>query len=286
MALPPSGTIAASQINVELDRSATATFSINDPAARSLAGVPAPDSQISYSNFYGKTYLIPVSPPPIDTATPNYNVRDAALGTGWNGVDPVRVTVTVNSVVGSSSAGSYAFDSGNLPAGSAIVLNIGSAGRIVGKQGQPATADANGNYVAGANGGPALRTTVPLTLTNNGIIGGGGGAGGSQYWASKAGIASGGGGGGDTVATVLPGSVTNGYDMATASASTPAGQQGAYNNGTNNEGSGGGIGARGGNGLTQDGVTGEFATEAGVAIQGNSLIIYAVFGNIYGTRQG
>jgi hypothetical protein len=284
MTLPSSGQIAASQVNVELDRASNANFSLGEPAVRNLAGVPS--GQIKMSDLWGKTYQIPVTPPAINTATPNYNARDAAVAAGWNGVDPVRITVVVNAVIGSNSAGSYAFDSGTLPAGSSIILNIGAAGLIVGKQGQPATADANGAYVAGANGGPALRTSVPLTLTNNGIIGGGGGAGGSQYSAAKAGIASGGGGGGNSAATVLPGSNTNGYDMATASASTPAGQTGAVANGTNQEGSGGGIGARGGNGATVADITGEVATEAGVAIQGNSLITYAVTGAIYGARQG
>jgi len=53
MALPTSGQISASMINVELGRAANAPFDINGAQERALAGVPS--GQIAFSNFYGKS---------------------------------------------------------------------------------------------------------------------------------------------------------------------------------------------------------------------------------------
>lgn len=53
MTLPASGTLAASQINVELGRPSTALFTMGGAPERALAGVPS--GTIAMSNFYGKT---------------------------------------------------------------------------------------------------------------------------------------------------------------------------------------------------------------------------------------
>lgn len=52
MALPVSGPLSASQINVELGRAAGAAFSMNDAAVRGLAGKPS--GLISFSDLLGK----------------------------------------------------------------------------------------------------------------------------------------------------------------------------------------------------------------------------------------
>lgn len=52
MALPASGTLSASQINVELGLAAGAAFSMNDAAVRGLAGKPS--GLISFSDLLGK----------------------------------------------------------------------------------------------------------------------------------------------------------------------------------------------------------------------------------------
>ena len=46
--------------------------------------------------------------------TQNYNVRAAALASGWDGAVPLLAEITVEAgvVVGSSSTGAYAFDTG------------------------------------------------------------------------------------------------------------------------------------------------------------------------------
>jgi len=120
----------------------------------------------------------------ISADTTNFNMKSDALANGWDGAVKLTMTVTVNSgiVVGSTSTGSYAFDTGaNFPTGSTLTLI--NNGKILGKGG----AGGNGTDIvgmvltptAGASGGPALNAQVALTVDNtSGIIGGGGGGGG------------------------------------------------------------------------------------------------------------
>lgn len=56
MTLPTSGTLQASDINVELGRAWNHFFDMNGTAERNLAGKPS--GAISFSDFYGKSNLI------------------------------------------------------------------------------------------------------------------------------------------------------------------------------------------------------------------------------------
>src|SRR5690606_17187083 len=55
MALPSSGVISLSQVNVELGKAATAAITMNDSAVRTLAGVSS--GAISMSNLHGKSNI-------------------------------------------------------------------------------------------------------------------------------------------------------------------------------------------------------------------------------------
>lgn len=118
--------------------------------------------------------------------TLNYNIKAAAIATGWNGTTPANCTVTVNSgvVVGSSSTSAYAMDTGTgWPAGTQLSLN--NNGYVIGVGGAGAPVGSPGVITAGLAGGPSLYLRYPITITNGaGYIysGGGGGGSGGQVW--------------------------------------------------------------------------------------------------------
>ena len=57
MTLPASGTLSATQIIVEEGIKIADSFDMNSARSRALAGKPS--GQIAYSDFYGKTYVVP-----------------------------------------------------------------------------------------------------------------------------------------------------------------------------------------------------------------------------------
>lgn len=76
MALPASGPLSASQINVELGRAVGAAFSMNDAAVRSLAGKPS--GPISFGDLLGKSMGLAnliATGYYRDVTNPNYPVR-------------------------------------------------------------------------------------------------------------------------------------------------------------------------------------------------------------------
>lgn len=142
----------------------------------------------------------------ISSDTNNYDLRSAAIAAGWDTVTPLDATVTINSgvYVGSTSTGSYAFQTGSgFPAGS--VLRLINNGIILGRGGDGGNGgqwSANGS--GGGNAGPALLASAAIQITNNNQIAGGGGGGGggaSRYMERSASghafaVHGGGGGGG------------------------------------------------------------------------------------------
>jgi hypothetical protein len=57
MALPSSGAISASDINLELNKGATTALSLNDTDVRVLAGKTTSQSTISFSDLHGKSNI-------------------------------------------------------------------------------------------------------------------------------------------------------------------------------------------------------------------------------------
>jgi hypothetical protein len=184
----PVGTISMSQVNVELQLSATTPISLNQANVRSLAGVPS--GTISMNNLRGKTYYFVFTPPEIISNTPNYNLKSAAIAAGWDQVRPLNATIRIGSgvYVYSTSTGAYAFQTGStFPTGSLLrldnygtILGAGGAGGVGAK---PEVPYASGG--AGTSGGPAFLAQYPITVYNYGSIagGGGGGGGGNAFYA-------------------------------------------------------------------------------------------------------
>jgi hypothetical protein len=220
----------------------------------------------------------------ISSNTTNYNVRTSAIAAGWNQSSAVGVLVTINTnvVVGSSSTGSYALDTGPFPTGSSVtIVNNGS---ILGAGG----AGGNGD-VDGSSGGPAIRSQVTTTINNLGIVGGGGGGGGGgTSFVFKDAYGGGGGGGGQgqnggaggTGATGTAGPAGSG----TSGTSTTPGSGGGGNSG-NNGGSGGALGSSGSNGI-DSGSTGTIHAggASGAALIGKSFVNsgLGISGTVYG----
>lgn len=114
---------------------------------------------------------------------------------GWNGVDPCKITVNIvsNAIISASSTGYYALYVRNFPASNICDLTINNYGWVVGCGG----AGGSGCYhassrfasgTAGTQGGPAIYVGSAFKFDNRGVIGAGGGGG--------AGTSPGGGGNG------------------------------------------------------------------------------------------
>lgn len=173
----------------------------------------------------------------------NINLRTQALAAGWNGLDTVAATVT--GIIGSHSVGTPALVINGAFPGS-VNLTINSGAFVVGMGG-------SGIYVNSAtlpqSGGPAISVSVPVSITNNGIIGGGGGAG---SYNSTSGSPGGGGAGQEAGGGYNDGAnfakIQQGGNGGPNSAGGGPGSPGSNmpNNGTGLGAGGGGLGASGG----------------------------------------
>jgi len=317
MALPSSGSISLSQVNTELGLSATAQISMNSSNVRTLFGKAS--GAISMADGRGKSNAFQFNPT-ISANTTNYNLKSAAIAAGWDQVQPLNATVTVNSgvYVGSTSTGSYGFDTGaSFPAGTTLTLiNNGFIVGMGGSGGRGGESNVNGDYLvyAGGSGGPALRAQAAISITNNGTIGGGGGGGGGgaigiyqdysnpeyTYFVSCPG---GGGGGGRGLNSVSGGArgtqphpsytttILGSDGGSGSSTSAGGGGAGGYNSGSQYGGSGGnggGLGSSGGGGGSPASGSGFIYTYggsaggAGAAVAGNSNITWVATGTRLG----
>ena len=298
MALPASGAISFSDINVELGLSATAQLSLGSPNVRTLFGIAS--GAIAMGAGYGKANQFAFNL----TAGANVDLRTQAIAAGWNQSSKVVATLA-SGTISSSSTGSYALTiSGSFPGGLDFINNGTITGRggnggqggnaNPGNQGLGATASSTNGGAAG----PALfvSTAVSITNTSGSINGGGGGGGGGNagnYISKSSGWYEGGGGGGGGGI----GGSSGGGAGSNFSGGTPAnaGSAGTLTTtgtgGSRGTSAGGGQGGTGGNGggygsagASASGGAGTARTggAAGAAIVGNSNITWVAFG----TRNG
>ena len=251
------GATSGQSIALELGQSATGQISLNDTNVRTLAGV-ASGAIIMPTNFWGKANRVTINLT-ISSNTQNFNIYNNLWYYGYvAGKSDVILTINSGVVVGSSSTGSYALDTGTGWT-SGDTIKIINNGYIVGRGGNGGVGNADYNTSApGTAGGPALRFQFATSVQNNSIIGGGGGGGGSGLQDYYGGT--GGAGAGNSVGTGLGSpTTTNGgstptYNGTPGRAGGAAGQNGESGNNSNfywpgtSGGGGGGIGGAGGNG--------------------------------------
>lgn len=299
MALPATGPISMSQVNVELGLSATALITLNDTAVRNLAGVAS--GTISMQNMLGKSSAFAFT---IAANQTNADLRTLAINAGWSGSDAVQATISSGVVITANSTAARAMTvSGSFPAGVTLINNgtIVGMGGGGGRGGNGGTKSDPNAGIAGASGGAALDVAVALTLQNNGTIagggGGGGGGGGRNSNNNSQRVAGGGGGGGRSGLTNSAGglggvTVSQGSGSAggagTLSSAGAGGASSTSSGGFTNGfgGNGGNWGAGGGSGAaavnSPDSGVVAAGGAAGAAVIGNSNITYTATGTRLG----
>lgn len=231
----------------------------------------------------------------IDGDTFNFNLRETYLTIYSEAIagDTVICEIRSGVVVGSTLNTLYAFTVGTgWPAGVTLLLKILSSAYIVGKGG-----DAGGIYLTPTgfygntqptSGGSALKVDSAIEIENNGVIGGGGGGGGAslKIFGNNPSpfAADGGGGAGATngVAYNSPtGQATPRYNGQ--SGTLENGGLGGFNSSTQFAGNGGDLGVDGQN--APEGVeVKQNGKPAGDAVDGDSLVTWAMLGDVRGNR--
>lgn len=295
MGLQASGVMTLTQIQAEFGGPANTPLSGYYRGGGRVPNVAANNSiatsgALSFSQFYNgvRTYVVTAS-------AANLNIRNHVIAQGWNGVGRVYVTINPGVVLYSTTYAAGLDIAGSFPAGIEI-LNYGLiAGRGGnGGAGGNATSGSEARGFDGTAGGPALYTSVPVTINNQGSIlgGGGGGGGGRGAWVDARQFSTfadggGGGGGGQDAAWASTGGAGGVGSGATERNST--GNAGAPGTGSapgaggisSSVGDGGAGGAWGQPGVSR-GNAGANGGAAGACVINNYLISWAVVGAISG----
>ncbi len=171
MALPSSGPLTASQINVELGRASSAPFALGGADERALAGKPS--GAISFSDFHGKSSEITVTM----SAGSNSVLKRLFDPSDWASETTKRVVVPAGLDYG---------DAGRTYAIATTLSADGQAGSFGGRlilEVEGAISGRGGAANSGT-GGNAIFANLPgksgqkLEIVNRGTIRGGGGGGG------------------------------------------------------------------------------------------------------------
>lgn len=185
MALQSSGAISLGDIAGEFGGSAPHSLSEYYGAA---SGIPA-SGAIDLSDFYGKSSSFAFT---LSSNQENWNLRSAALASGWDGTAQLTANISSGVYVWSDdTATAGLIISGAFPGG----LTVNNNGFIMGKGGRGGSTS-----FTVQNGGPGVTvslTSGSATFNNQsfGYIGGGGGGGAVARFATGGGGAGGGAGG-------------------------------------------------------------------------------------------
>lgn len=283
----PLTNLKFSQINSELGRTSTASYTLDDVEGRKLASVGNTGqsltlmTSIKMSNFLGHSRSVIV----ISSDERDVNVLNKAIAAGYSS-DKSYVTMTINSgiYVGSSVVTSPAVAIGGFGAGD--LVEIVNNGVIVGAGGRGGNGSGGGSNAAtvGQNGGTAILANQYVSVINNGTLAGGGGGGGgcngyAQQQGTCGGVArysggSGGGGGGYD-----PGSSDSDYG-GSGGTRTAGGLGGQLSGGGG--GNGGNPGQAGQAGYTGGEATGKAPGLAGYYVNGSTYVTLSGAGNAVG----
>ena len=178
MTLPvvPPGPLSMSQINTEILQSSTALISLNDTTVRYVAGVTTPGSQIAFTNFSGKSYVIAANSGILTSGssytlpqTSGTTVKILAIaggGGGGGGSGRNSANAGYNLGAGGGGAGGNAYATVTVTPGQTIYFSIGGGGAA----GSPR----DGQYSGGASGSPGGGTTVTVSGSTVVAVNGGG----------------------------------------------------------------------------------------------------------------
>lgn len=172
MALSGTGPISASQINVELGRAATATFSIGGASERNLAGVPS--GALSFGTFRGKSSVIVRT---ITSSIVPVTLESLFDPADWTSSTDKKAILPSGSFVGTTNPALAALTVGSAWGG-ALTLEIG--GDVYGASGAADSGVGGTALDANTTGASGQLLQVSVLATGSVLAGGGGGGVGGQ----------------------------------------------------------------------------------------------------------
>jgi len=247
MAVKSSGSLSM-VTDIVGEFSGTAPHGLKEYYRNGSAGVSSQNTnvptsgEIGFKDFYGAVLQFSHT---ISSNQKQMNLNTYLVGQGWNGADPVVLTIASNVYLWSDSTSVAGL---TIPSNLNNKLTIHHYGKIIGRGGNGGNAGANGGA-----GGPAVSnsaTGVVLHHYSGSFIGGGGGGGAGAAYGGGGGGAGGGSGGNGTGANGSGRAGGAGGSIGQAGSSPPADgtTSGTPRSGYNWGGSDGGWGTRNGYG--------------------------------------